>query len=58
MSIRDSNKVIMISNAMTGNIIIQIPYEDKLKAKDYITEIVLDKITDEEGLLIKIGSKG
>ena len=57
MSIKDSNKVIIISNAMTGHILIQIPYDNLNIADEYIYGIVMNQIKNEEGILIKIGNR-
>lgn len=57
MSIRDNNKVIIISNAMTGQILIQIPYDNLNIAEEFIRGIVMNQIKNDEGILIKIGNR-
>lgn len=57
MSIKDNNKVIIISNAMTGQILIQIPYDNLNIADEFIYGIVMNQIKNDEGILIKIGNR-
>ena len=57
MSIKDNNKVIIISNAMNGQIMIQIPYDELNIADIFIFGIVMNQIKNEEGILIKIGNR-
>lgn len=61
MSVKDLNKVIIISSAMTGKVLLTIDYDDYSSlacAQDFIANKVYQLIDDEEGAIIKIGSKG
>lgn len=57
MSIRDLNKVIIMSSGLTGSIIMQIPFEDLNISHEYISLLVHKYIDNGEGILIKVGNK-
>lgn len=61
MSVKDINKVIIISSAMTGKVLLTIDYDD-YQSLDSASDLVADKvyqlIDSEDGAIVKIGSKG
>lgn len=61
MSVRDLNKVIIISDAMTGRVLLTLDFDDYStleSAQDLIADKVYQLIDNEDGAIIKIGSKG
>lgn len=57
MSIKDYNKVINISSALTGEVLATVNANYLYDAQGYIDRIVFDQIENEEGILIKVGYK-
>lgn len=57
MSVKDNDKIIILSSALTGKIIIQIPYDDINISHEYLSLLVHRYIENGEGILIKIGSR-
>lgn len=60
MSVKDLNKVIIVSSALTGQVIIQLDYDDYINSNscvDYLTYKLSELIENEQGAIIKIGYK-
>lgn len=60
MSIRALNKSIIVSSALTGQIILTLDFTDFTEnsfASGYLMEKISSYINNEEGVLIKIGNK-
>lgn len=60
MSIKDINKIITITDALTGEIIFQILYTDYMLIKsafEYTNEKIKELQENEHGALIKIGTR-
>ena len=60
MSVRDLNKVIILSSALTGEVIFQIDFDDYFNCNggyDLFNYKVSELIDNEEGASIKIGFK-
>lgn len=61
MSVKDLNKVIIISSALTGKVLLTVDYDDYSSlpsARDFIMDKVYQLIDEDEGAIIKIGCKG
>lgn len=61
MSVKNLNKVIIISSALTGKVLLNIDYDDYSTlgcAQDLIANKIYQLIDNDEGAIVKIGSKG
>lgn len=61
MSVKNLNKVIIISSALTGKVLMNIDYDDYAAlgcAQHLIANKIYQLIDNDEGAVVKIGSKG
>lgn len=61
MSVKSINKVIIISSALTGKVLLTLDFDDYLvfnSAPQLIADKVYQLIDNDEGAVVKIGSKG
>lgn len=60
MSIKDLNKVVILSSGLTGDVVLQIDFEDVVNSRcgeDYLDSKIYDLISNEQGCIIRVGYK-
>lgn len=60
MSVKDSNKIIICSSALTGEVFFKLDYYDFINSvvgEQFLYYKISEYINNEEGVIIKIGYK-